>query len=86
MMMTYPEVVALEAWNFPVELTDRVQVGDEIIIIAQRVDALIQSRHYSRCMFAQLHRLVQFFTLQMLESVEEVKKVLILLEETLRER
>lgn len=80
---TYPEMGPLESWHLAMEFADRMQIGHKIIIIAQRADALIQSRHHSGGMLAQLHRLVQIFALQMLEPIEEIKQILVLFEQTL---
>lgn len=58
-----------------------MQIGYEIIIIAEGIDALVQSRHDSGRVLAQLHRIVQLLALQVLESVEQVEQVLILLKQ-----
>lgn len=66
------------------QFANRVQIGHKIIIIAERVDALVERRHDCGRVLAQLHRLVQFARLQVLESIEQVEQVLVLLKQAAR--
>ena len=78
---THPEVFAFKVGHFPVEAADGMQIGHEIIIIAEQSDALVQSRHNGGRVLAKLHRLVKLPALEVLEAVEEVEEVLVLFEE-----
>lgn len=61
-----------------------MQIGYKVIIIAQRVYALVERRHNGGRVLSQLHRLVQLFSLQVLEAIEEIKQILVLFEQTTR--